>query len=87
MNAFLVDGWEVLVVRDKSGALHALDGTCPHEDYPLVYGEFDGAILTCANHQWCFDVSTGRGVNPPGCRLDKYLVEVDGDDIYVDRSR
>lgn len=87
MAAFFVDDWEVLVVRDRDGGLHAVDGTCPHEDFPLAYGDFDGTILTCANHLWSFDVTTGRGVNPPGCRLGKYVVEVDGDDVLVDRQQ
>jgi toluene monooxygenase system ferredoxin subunit len=86
MDAYFVDGWEVLVVRDKEGELHALDGMCPHEDFPLVYGHLNGTVLTCANHQWQFDITTGRGVNPSSCRLARYRVEVDGDDVYVDRS-
>jgi toluene monooxygenase system ferredoxin subunit len=87
MDAFFVDGWEVVVVRDRHGELHALDGMCPHEDTPLVDGDFDGAVLTCLNHFWSFDVSTGRGINPPTCKLAKYFVEVRDDDIYVDRDR
>jgi toluene monooxygenase system ferredoxin subunit len=86
MTACSVDGWEILVVRDKAGALHALDGICPHEDFPLVYGDFDGTVLTCANHLWSFDTTTGQGINPPGCRLAKYAVRVEGDDVYVDRE-
>lgn len=86
MAAFSVDGWEILVLRDGRGALHALDGICPHEDFPLVYGDFDGSVLTCANHLWSFDATTGQGINPPGCRLAKYTVKVDGDNIYVDRD-
>jgi toluene monooxygenase system ferredoxin subunit len=85
MAAFFVDDWEVLVVRDGDGALHALDGICPHEEFPLVYGDLQGPVLTCANHMWSFDVTTGRGINPPTCSLTKYHVEVQGDDIYVDR--
>jgi len=85
--AFFVDDWEVLVVRDDTGTLHALDGICPHEDFPLIYGDLDGRVLICANHAWCFDVTTGRGINPPSCRLTKYYLEVQGDDIYVDRQR
>jgi toluene monooxygenase system ferredoxin subunit len=86
MAAFLVEGWEVLVLRDQHGALHAFDGTCPHEDFPLVYGDFDGVVLTCANHLWSFDATTGQGINPPSCRLAKYAVKVEGNDIYVDRE-
>jgi toluene monooxygenase system ferredoxin subunit len=86
MKAFFVDDWEVLLVRDQEGALHALDGTCPHEDTPLVYGDLDGAVLTCLQHFWSFDVTTGRGINPPGCRLSRYVVEERDGDVFVDRQ-
>jgi toluene monooxygenase system ferredoxin subunit len=84
MAAFFVEGEEVLVVRDKAGDLHAMDGICPHEDFPLVHGDFDGTVLTCANHLWCFDATTGRGINPPSSRLAMFVVKVEGDDVYVD---
>lgn len=84
MAAFFLDGWEVLVVRSLDGELRAMDGICPHEDFPLVHGMFDGTVLTCANHMWSFDTTTGMGVNPPGCRLTRYAVKVDGGDVYVD---
>lgn len=87
MAAFFVDDWEVLVLRDDRGDLHAYDGTCPHEDFPLVHGDFDGTVLTCANHQWSFDATSGRGINPPSCRLAAYAIKVEGDDIYIDRGR
>ena len=87
MAAFFVDGWEVLVVRDREGRFHALDGICPHEEAPLVYGELDDDVLVCGRHAWCFDVTTGQGLNQPGCWLAKYHIEVQGDDIYVDRQR
>lgn len=86
MAAFMVADWEVLVVRDAKGSLHAMDGICPHEDFPLVYGDLQDVVLTCANHMWSFDVTTGRGINPPSCRLAKYQVEVYEDGIYVDRQ-
>jgi len=69
MAAFFVEGWEILVVRDDRGDLHALDGICPHEEYPLVYGLLDEDVLMCAGHSWCFDVTTGDGLTQPGCRL------------------
>lgn len=87
MAAFTVDGWEVLVLRDAHGVLHAYDGLCPHEDFPLVYGDFDGTVLTCANHLWSFDATSGRGINPPTCRLAEYAVKVEAGHIYVDRER
>jgi toluene monooxygenase system ferredoxin subunit len=86
MEAFFLDDWEVLVIRDRHGTLRALDGICPHEDFPLVHGSFDGAVLTCANHQWMFDVATGKGIRPPSCRLDQYALKVEDGSIFVDTS-
>lgn len=84
MAAFFLNDWEVLVVRDSRGELHAMDGICPHEEFPLVFGNFDGMVVTCANHLWCFDATTGKGIRPPSCRLEQYAVKVEGEDIYVD---
>lgn len=86
MAAFLVEGWEVLVVRDQHGKLHALEGICPHEEYPLVDGELDDDVLVCAGHGWCFDINTGQGLTQPSA-LARYHVEVQGTDIHVDRDR
>jgi toluene monooxygenase system ferredoxin subunit len=84
MAAFFVDGREVLVVRDARGSLHAFDGLCPHEDTPLFDGDFDGSVLTCLSHLWSFDATTGRGINPPTCRLTQYALKVEDDDVHVD---
>lgn len=83
MAAFFLDS-EVLVVRDGLGHIHAMDGTCPHEDFPLVHGFFDGTVLTCANHLWSFDATTGRGINPPRFKLSRYAVKVEDGDVFVD---
>ena len=61
MEAFFVDGWEVLVVRDRTGTLRAMDGICPHEDFPLVHGSFDGTVLTCAQPPLEFRCHHGQG--------------------------
>jgi len=86
LNAFyLMDvGIEVLVLRDRLGELRAFDGVCPHEDYPLVEGQFDGSTITCAAHGWIIDASTGKGVNPSSCRIPSYPIKLEGDEIYVD---
>src|SRR5262245_8871068 len=84
MSGFYVDGWEVLVLRDSSGTLRAMDGICPHEDFSLAYGMLDEDVIVCANHSWCFDATTGRGINPTSCQLDQYAIKVEDGDVYVD---
>jgi len=86
MTAFFIDDWEILLVRDKQGELHAMDGTCPHEDFPLVEGSFDGSVITCAGHKWMFDATTGAGISPPGCHVDQCAVKVEDGEIYIDRE-
>lgn len=85
-NAFyLMDvGVEALILRDKSGQLRAYDGVCPHEDYPLVEGQFDGNTITCAAHGWILDAATGMGISPASCRIAAYPIKIEGDEIFVD---
>ena len=83
MRAFDVRGCAVLVVKLKGGDLIALQGTCPHQRIPLVEGNLDGALLTCRAHLWQFDVTTGKGVNPAGCKLARYSLQVEAGEVWV----
>jgi toluene monooxygenase system ferredoxin subunit len=83
MESYFVDDIEVLLVCSTAG-LHAFDGTCPHEEFPLVDGLFDGSTIVCSGHMWTFNAVTGQGVNPPGCRLTEYPIKIEDDGIYVD---
>jgi toluene monooxygenase system ferredoxin subunit len=82
---YLMDvGIEVLILRDRQGVMRAFEGVCPHEDYPLVEGHFDGSTITCAAHGWIIDGITGKGVSPASCRIAAYPLKVEGDDVFVD---
>ena len=84
MEMFEIDGHEILIVHGDGGYVQAVQGICPHQEIPLVEGTLQGKVLTCRAHLWQFDVLAGEGVNPTGCKLAIYPVEVRGDDIYVD---
>jgi toluene monooxygenase system ferredoxin subunit len=84
MEAFEVDGTEVLLVHIKDGDIHAVQATCPHQEFDLVEGELEGNVLTCCMHLWEFDVASGKGVNPTHAELAKYPVKIDCDDVLVD---
>ncbi|WP_374264483.1 Rieske 2Fe-2S domain-containing protein [Zoogloea sp.] len=83
MEAFTVDGHEVLLVCAEGGEIKAFQGICPHQDIALVEGKFDGKKLICRAHLWQFDASSGQGINPDDCALATYPVRLDGDDVYV----
>ena len=78
----VADGEEIAVFL-REGRAHALANTCPHEGNPLVEGELLGPTLTCAYHNWKFDLETGAclfGDEP--ARV--YPAELRGDEIWVD---
>jgi len=51
---------QLAVLRDARGRLFALDNRCPHEGYPLVQGQLRDCTLTCAWHNFKFDLRDGR---------------------------
>jgi toluene monooxygenase system ferredoxin subunit len=80
-----VDGEHVLLVRLLDGELRAYQGLCPHQEMLLADGDFDAesGALVCMGHLWEFDLRAGAGINPGGCRLYAYPVEITGDRIKV----
>ena len=82
---FDVNGQTIVLIRPRDSELVAIQGECPHQNFPLSAGEFDGSrVLICNSHRWEFDVITGRGINPDDCELTRYPIKIKGDAVYVD---
>jgi len=84
MQAFTVDGTDIVVIHAAGDEWRAIQSICPHQEVELVEGDLEGAVLTCRMHLWQFDVLTGKGVNPEHAELALYPLKVEGDDVYVD---
>lgn len=84
MQVFEVDGRELLMVNAEGGIVRAFDPLCPHQEHALIEGLLEGEILTCPAHMWEFNVASGEGVNPTGCKLTSYPVRIESDQILVD---
>jgi nitrite reductase/ring-hydroxylating ferredoxin subunit len=73
----------VAVFRLAEDELRAVDNRCPHEGYPLVQGLVKGCVLTCAWHNFKFDVRDGRSLSGEDAvrswpvRVREGLVEID----------
>lgn len=80
-----VAGEQVLLVHHLGGEFRAFQGVCPHQEIMLADGDFDenSAVLTCSGHEWQFDLKTGAGINPAGCRLFEYAVRPVGDGVEI----
>jgi toluene monooxygenase system ferredoxin subunit len=72
-----VAGEQVLIVHHLDGSFAAYQGLCPHQELLLADGKWDEetGVLSCVGHHWEFDMRTGDGINPAGCRLFRYPLE------------
>jgi toluene monooxygenase system ferredoxin subunit len=75
-------GIKVLVAR-SGDEYFACQAVCPHQDVALCEGLFDGAVLTCHQHLWQWDIRSGAPMGLAEAPLECYPVEVDGDAIYM----
>ena len=82
MRAVNLGAVDVLLCN-LDGTLVAYEDRCPHLANPLSEGVLADGVLTCAAHEWEFDVRTGRGVNPASACLHRYPVRLDGERIFV----
>ena len=72
-----VAGTEVIVLRDRDGALKAFHNTCRHRGAALcteTRNDFNGRLIRCPYHAWAYD-TTGRlistGYGTPTADFDK----------------
>ncbi len=56
------EGRQYALFRTNEGELFACDNACPHEGYPLLQGYTEGCLLTCAWHNFKFDLKDGSCV-------------------------
>ncbi len=82
-RAFEAAGRKVAVFR-LGGALHAMDGVCPHRGGPLGEATVEGGIATCPWHGWRFEVRTGKCLNLPDGGQTCYPVREENGEIVVE---
>jgi len=76
------DGRRFACVRDGSTA-HVIDDLCPHQGYPLSQGAVRDGVLTCAWHNWKFELCSGD-CTFGGDAVRRYPVRIDGGRVLVD---
>jgi nitrite reductase/ring-hydroxylating ferredoxin subunit len=77
-------GAKVIALCNVEGALHAINGTCPHMGGSLGQGALHGTILVCPWHAWEFDCTDGTNLRTGRKQQRVYTARADGDDILVD---
>lgn len=74
----------ILLIRWE-GQLYAVDASCPHAAADLGKGELHRWKLTCADHDYCFDIRNGSILWPEDefYRLKRYPVHEENGSVYV----
>jgi len=78
----VVDGKEVALFN-VNGSFYALESSCTHRGGPLGQGELEGCIVSCPWHGWTFDVTSGASMINPEFSVQKYEVQIQGEDVLV----
>jgi nitrite reductase/ring-hydroxylating ferredoxin subunit len=79
-------GRHVGLWRDASGAPHAIEVTCRHQNADLTLGERAGTLVTCPRHGWVYDLATGACLTEPWARLRRFAVREDAGWVWLDPS-
>ena len=82
MKEFAAGDVNVLIVHTGSGFV-AYQALCPHEAVRLEDGVHDGAVLTCLEHMWQFDINTGAPLGDAEAGLTGYRLKEERGDLYV----
>ena len=83
LKEFAVDGINVLIANTGDGFV-AYQALCPHEAVPLEQGVQDGAVLTCLEHMWQFDLRTGAPMGDAEVGLTGYRLKEEAGDLYIE---
>jgi toluene monooxygenase system ferredoxin subunit len=76
----------VLIVWPKDGQPRAFQGMCPHSNEPLADARFNGAVLTCAHHDWEFDGISGACIKGKACTLAEYPLKIENGEVLIDTA-
>jgi nitrite reductase (NADH) small subunit len=77
-------GDRLFAICNIDGALHCIDGTCPHAGGPLGQGALQGEMVVCPWHGWEFNCLTGANDADEDLTVDRYPVTVQNGDIFID---
>ena len=72
-----------ILVRDRSGTIHAFSQVCTHLSCAVVYDPGEN-VLACPCHKGSFSTSDGRPLaGPPTRRLPRIVIEQRGADLVA----
>lgn len=86
MKTYDVVGGLKVLIANAGESYYAYQGICPHQEVCLGEGIYDGSVLTCHQHLWQWDITTGEAVGLAEAPLESYEVKIEEGEIFVMRS-
>jgi nitrite reductase/ring-hydroxylating ferredoxin subunit len=84
MSTVDINGKHILLAR-IGGEVHAVSGTCTHEEADLGLGFLQEDRVVCPLHLSQFDLRTGRVLNSPATApLESFNVKIEDGTIFVE---
>ena len=82
----VLDGVAIVVVKDSSGAVHAIGDTCTHGDISLAEGFVEDGTIECWAHGSLFSLTTGKPMTLPAYEpVPVFAVTIDAEGvIFID---
>ncbi len=77
-----VDG-QAVALFNVDGTFYALSNRCPHRGGALGQGCLDGRQVSCPEHNWTFDVTTGENVVSAAMCVPRHEVKLEDGQIWV----
>ncbi|MBD3162637.1 MAG: Rieske 2Fe-2S domain-containing protein [Candidatus Eisenbacteria bacterium] len=74
-----------ILIRSPDGEYRAFAATCTHLECTVQFHEPSKRIW-CACHNGWYDMNGRNVAGPPPKPLERYTVQVEGDEIFVSRS-
>jgi len=81
-RSFAYAGKRIALFRTPGGVF-ASDNRCPHQGYALVRGDVQDGVLTCAWHNWKFELGTGT-CRYGGENIRTYPVRIRDGQVFID---
>jgi toluene monooxygenase system ferredoxin subunit len=83
LKAFDVEGGGTILVASSGGRYYGFQALCPHMEVPLEEGFYDGAVITCHQHLWQWDVTSGEPLGPAEAPLQRFELVAEDGALYV----
>jgi toluene monooxygenase system ferredoxin subunit len=83
LKAFDVDASLRVLVATSGREVYAYQALCPHMEVALEEGFYDGAIITCHQHLWQWDVRTGSALGQAEAPLQRFEITAEDGVLYV----